>query len=70
MPIAPSALVVTAIKANRAPFHSHGQEVFSNGKNYITPDIDGHDVTGGWKVFNRQGRRIGTYDPDLNYLKP
>ncbi|MCX4860063.1 RHS repeat-associated core domain-containing protein [Streptomyces canus] len=60
----------TAIKANRAPFKSHGQDVFFNGKNYITPDVDGHNVTDGWKMFNRQGRRIGTYDPDLNYLKP
>ncbi|MCX4452873.1 toxin C-terminal domain-containing protein [Streptomyces sp. NBC_01728] len=60
----------TAIKANRAPFHSHGQDVYFNGKNYITRDVDGHNVTDGWKMFNRQGRRIGTYDPDLNYLKP
>ncbi|MGW0837337.1 RHS repeat-associated core domain-containing protein [Streptomyces prunicolor] len=58
------------IKANRAPFHSHGQDVYFNGKNYITRDVDGHNVTDGWKMFNRQGRRIGTYDPDLNYLKP
>ncbi|WP_408059356.1 toxin C-terminal domain-containing protein [Streptomyces mirabilis] len=48
---------------------AHGQEVFSDGKNYITPDIDGHNVTGGWKMFNRRGVRIGTYDGDLNYLK-
>ncbi|MEU5753725.1 polymorphic toxin-type HINT domain-containing protein [Streptomyces sp. NPDC047829] len=57
------------IPAQRAPFNSHGQVVFSNGKNYITPDVDGHNVSGGWKMFNRKGQRIGTYDPDLNYLK-
>ncbi|MGW2229896.1 polymorphic toxin-type HINT domain-containing protein [Streptomyces formicae] len=57
------------IPAQKAPFDSHGQVVFSNGKNYITPDVDGHNVTGGWKMFNRRGQRIGTYDPDLNYLK-
>ncbi|MCX4756216.1 polymorphic toxin-type HINT domain-containing protein [Kitasatospora purpeofusca] len=59
----------TRIPAQKAPFDSHGQEVFSNGKNYITPDVDGHNVTGGWKMFNRRGVRIGTYDGDLNYLK-
>ncbi|WSB05226.1 toxin C-terminal domain-containing protein [Streptomyces sp. NBC_01794] len=59
----------TRIPAQKAPFDSHGQVVFSNGKNYITPDVDGHNVTGGWKMFNRRGQRIGTYDPDLNYLK-
>ncbi|KUO15383.1 hypothetical protein [Streptomyces dysideae] len=26
----------TTIKPNRAPFYSHSQEVFSNGKNYIS----------------------------------
>ncbi|WP_187645593.1 polymorphic toxin-type HINT domain-containing protein [Streptomyces sp. TRM49041] len=57
------------IPAQKAPFNSHGQVVFSNGKNYITPDVDGHNVSGGWKMFNRKGQRIGTYDPDLNYLK-
>ncbi|MEU9624099.1 toxin C-terminal domain-containing protein, partial [Streptomyces sp. NPDC048155] len=59
----------TRIPAQRAPFNSHGQVVFSNGKNYITPDVDGHNVSDGWKMFNRKGQRIGTYDPDLNYLK-
>ncbi|MFI8306873.1 polymorphic toxin-type HINT domain-containing protein [Streptomyces sp. NPDC085927] len=59
----------TRIPAQKAPFNSHGQVVFSNGKNYITPDVDGHNVSDGWKMFNRKGQRIGTYDPDLNYLK-
>ncbi|WP_338683639.1 polymorphic toxin-type HINT domain-containing protein [Streptomyces acidiscabies] len=59
----------TRIPAQKAPFNSHGQVVFSNGKNYITPDVDGHNVTNGWKMFNRKGQRIGTYDPDLKYLK-
>ncbi|MGW3118504.1 RHS repeat-associated core domain-containing protein [Streptomyces sp. NPDC001107] len=57
------------IAPQKSPFYSHGQDVFSNGKNYITPDVDGHNVTGGWKVFNRRGDRIGTYDADLNYIK-
>ncbi|MFJ4951283.1 putative T7SS-secreted protein [Streptomyces sp. NPDC088760] len=57
------------IPPHKAPFHSHGQEVFFNGKNYITPDIDGHNVSDGWKMFNKRGQRIGTYDSDLNYIK-
>ncbi|MCY0938052.1 polymorphic toxin-type HINT domain-containing protein [Streptomyces sp. H34-S4] len=59
----------TRIPPQKAPFDSHGQDVFSNGKKYISPDVDGHNVSGGWKVFNRRGDRIGTYDADLNYLK-
>ncbi|ATW52329.1 hypothetical protein CGZ69_35860 [Streptomyces peucetius subsp. caesius ATCC 27952] len=57
------------IAPQKAPFNSHGQDVFSNGKNYITPDIDGRNVSGGWKVFSRRGDRIGIYDADLNYIK-
>ncbi|MFF9582034.1 putative T7SS-secreted protein [Streptomyces achromogenes] len=57
------------IPPHKAPFHSHGQEVFFNGKNYITPDVDGHNVSDGWKMFNKKGQRIGTYDSELNYIK-
>ncbi|MFD7939027.1 RHS repeat-associated core domain-containing protein [Streptomyces sp. NPDC059755] len=59
----------TVIKANRVEFDTHKQDAYFNGKNYISPDVDGHNVTNGWKMFNRQGRRIGTYDSELNYLK-
>jgi hypothetical protein len=59
----------TRIPAQKAPFDSHGQEVFTNGKSYITPDVDGHNVTNGWKMFSRRGARIGTYDSELNYVK-
>jgi hypothetical protein len=59
----------TRIPAQKAPFDSHGQEVFTNGKSYITPDVDGHNVTNGWKMFSRRGVRIGTYDSELNYVK-
>jgi hypothetical protein len=59
----------TRIPAQRAPFNSHGQEVFSDGRNFITRDVDGHNVTDGWKMFNRRGQRIGTYDSDLNYVR-
>jgi len=43
--------------------------VFTNGKSYITRDVDGHNVTNGWKMFSRRGARIGTYDSELNYVK-
>ncbi|MET7549684.1 toxin C-terminal domain-containing protein, partial [Streptomyces sp. NPDC005500] len=57
------------IPAQRAPFNSHGQEVYTNGKTYITPDVDGHNVANGWKMFNRKGKRMGTYDTELRYVK-
>jgi hypothetical protein len=50
-----------------APFNSHGQPVFSNGKNYITPDVDGHSG-GVWKMFSGRGRRLGTFDELLQKL--
>ncbi|MCT8348180.1 toxin C-terminal domain-containing protein [Photorhabdus temperata] len=53
----------------KAPFNSHGQPVFFDGKTYITPDVDSHNVTNGWKMFDRRGKRMGTYDSDLNRVK-
>jgi RHS repeat-associated protein len=47
------------------PFNPHGQKVFTNGKNYITPDVDQHKG-GVWKMFDQRGNRTGTYDADLN----
>nr|WP_277756135.1 VENN motif pre-toxin domain-containing protein [Rosenbergiella epipactidis] len=57
------------IPAPKAPFNSHGQPVFFDGKTYITPDVDSHNVTNGWKMFDRKGKRMGTYDSDLNRIK-
>lgn len=57
------------IPPQKAPFNSHGQPVYWNGKNYITPDIDGYNVTNGWKMFDRRGNRIGTFDNKLNRIK-
>lgn len=57
------------ISPQKAPFDSHGQQVFYNGKKYITPDVDSHNVTNGWKMFNSKGKRIGTYDSELNRIK-
>ena len=52
-------------KVRDIPFNSHGKAVFTNGKQYITPDRDGHNG-GVWKVFDRKGRRVGTYNKDLS----
>jgi Novel toxin 21 len=49
------------------PFNPHGQKVFTNGKNYITPDVDQHNG-GVWKMFDQRGNRTGTYDADLNRI--
>ena len=57
------------IPPQKAPFNSHGQDVYWNGKNYITPDVDGHNVSDGWKIFDRRGNRLGTYDKDLKRIK-
>ncbi|AML59000.1 Putative large exoprotein involved in heme utilization or adhesion of ShlA/HecA/FhaA family [Serratia rubidaea] len=57
------------IPPQKAPFNSHGQPVYFDGKTYITPDVDSHNVTNGWKMFDRRGERMGTYDSDLNRIK-
>jgi hypothetical protein len=57
------------IPAQKVFFDSHGQDAFTNGKTCITPDLDCHNVTSGWKMFNRRGVRLGTYDFELNYVK-
>ncbi len=50
---------------------SHGQAVYTNGKNYITRDIDGHKKGGAWKVadtlkaLGSKETRTGTYDATL-----
>lgn len=56
-------------------YRSHDQPVFTNGKDYITPDKDGHNG-GVWKKgrtiedLSRKETRMGTYDKDLNWIKP
>ncbi len=37
------------VSAEKMPFNSHGQPAFFNGKYYITPDVDGHNTSYGWK---------------------
>ena len=55
----------TRIPSQKASFNSHGQTVFSDGNRYISRDVDSHNVTSGWKMFNAKGDRIGTYSSDL-----
>ncbi|CDL86405.1 toxin C-terminal domain-containing protein [Xenorhabdus cabanillasii] len=59
------------IPAQKAPFNSHEQTVFYNRKtkNYITPDVDGHNITNSWKMMDKKGKRMGTYDSELNRIK-
>lgn len=41
---------------------------FTNGKDWISPDMDGHNG-GVWKQFTLKGRRIATLDKNLNRIK-
>jgi RHS repeat-associated protein len=50
-----------------ALFNSHGQPVFQKGNRYLTPDVDQHSG-GVWKMFDQKGRRLGTYDGNLNRI--
>jgi RHS repeat-associated protein len=50
------------------PFNAHGQKVFTDGSGrYITRDADSHRG-GVWKMFNRSGERLGTYDANLKRI--
>lgn len=57
------------IPPQKAPFDSHGQTVYYNlkMKAYISKDIDSHKG-GSWKMFDRKGRRIGTYNENLERI--
>jgi hypothetical protein len=54
-------------------FESSGQSVFTNGKDFISPDTDGHNG-GIWKkaksvkALGKKETRDGTYDKDLNRI--
>jgi putative RNase toxin 21 of polymorphic toxin system len=50
-----------------APFNSHGQKVYTDGSRYITRDVDSHSG-GVWKMFDRRGNRLGTFDANLNRI--
>lgn len=55
-------------RVKNAPFNSHGQAVFTDGKNFITIDVDSHNG-GVWKMVNRRGERVGTFDALLTKIK-
>ncbi|WP_216896913.1 toxin C-terminal domain-containing protein [Nocardia alni] len=57
------------ISPPKAPFKSHGQPVYTNGKDYLTPDVDSHNVTNGWKLIDRRGQRQGTYTWNMQRVK-
>jgi RHS repeat-associated protein len=52
---------------------SRGQPVYTNGRTFISPDVDGHNG-GAWKQadsvrnLGRKNTRMGTYDIDLNRI--
>ena len=51
----------------------HGVPVYTNGKDYISPDKDGHNG-GIWKkaknkkLLDKKETRAGTYDENLNRI--
>ena len=54
-------------------YKSHGQDVYTNGKDFISPDTDGHNG-GVWKkaksikALGSKETRDGTFDKDLNRI--
>ena len=57
----------------KTKYKSHGQSVFSNGKDFISSDKDGHNG-GIWKraktikELNSKQTRMGTYNEDLQWV--
>ena len=49
-------------------FYSHGKLKFIKGNRIITPDRDRHNG-GFWKLFNRQGKRLGTLNKNGEIIK-
>jgi|GEM_PF-4264157 len=54
---------------------SHNQKVFTNGKSWISPDVDGHNIKGMWKMYDSKSKvgggkdkRMGTYDKELKRI--
>ena len=53
-------------KVKGAPMNAMGQLVFTNGSTFIAQDVTG--AGGVWKMFDRSGKRAGTYDALLNLV--
>jgi hypothetical protein len=55
---------------------SHGQPVYKHPKKnlFISPDVDGHNVSNGWKMadsirnLGSKKTRLGTYDAALKRI--
>lgn len=63
---AAEAMGFTVVRGQRP----HGQLVFTDGKRFISRDVDGHSG-GAWKVANSaddlaRNKRVGTYNADLS----
>lgn len=55
-------------EAKNPPFNAHNKLTFKKDETWITADRTGHNG-GRWKMFYRTGRRMGTFDKNLNYIK-
>jgi hypothetical protein len=59
----------------RTQYRSHGQPVYTNGRQFITPDVDSHSG-GVWEMarsvrdMGSKRTRMGTYDANLNWVGP
>ena len=53
---------------------SHGQNIYTNGKTFISPDADGHKTGSVWKAaksikdLGRKDTRLGTFDANLDKI--
>lgn len=50
------------------PFKSHDKLAFRKGQRWISADRDGHNG-GRWKMYDRLGNRLGTFDANLVRIK-
>jgi hypothetical protein len=75
-PVSRSEQLAQAAEASgytRTNYRSHGQPVFTNGKTFITPDVDSH-IGGAFKMADSVANlaskrtRMGTYDINLNRI--
>lgn len=54
-------------------YRSHGEKVFSNGKDYISPDIDSHNGGIGKKAkslkdWDNKDTRLGKYNQEMDKI--
>lgn len=44
------------------------REMFTDGRNFYSRDLDNHLGNAAFKGFNRRGNRIGTFDKDMRRI--